>query len=522
MAIRHRIPSVFNVAMVDVLCCALGCVILMWLLNSRDARSRAKEAGVTRSLLKDSRARLSRLKKDFSTLQSRYAVAESNLTSLNAAKRQLETDIVDLKSTNTAAQTSIAKLTKEQRDLLKALAALKLARDEDADKLRKKTLTLRELEKALAALKTLQSETAAKLALRLSEKNKLAEEINSWKKKQAGTEASLVKLTQAQRDLLKELASLKALRTEDRDDLRKKALELRDLEKALAVLRSQKTDMEKRLRTADGRIRLLESDLSDRKKELSLADNKLAVARGKLLRQLEQAQLRIDDLSRAKNALEGRVQLALGAAARRFAGVALTGKRVVFLVDRSGSMKRIDKKTPAPQKWEEVRNTLAKVMRSLPGLEKFQVILFSNKATYLLGDSDHWIDFDPKTSVDRVIKALTEIKPLKGTDMHAGFKEAFRFRTLGLDTIYVLSDGLPNMGEGLTAREARRLQVRKHAEILSKYIRNKLQTRWNPPGTNNRVQIHTIGFFYESPDVGSFLWALARENDGSFVGMSKP
>ena len=29
-------------------------------------------------------------------------------------------------------------------------------------------------------------------------------------------------------------------------------------------------------------------------------------------------------------------------------------------------------------------------------------------------------------------------------------------------------------------------------------------------------------FWAESPDVGAFLWALARENEGSFVGMSKP
>jgi hypothetical protein len=36
------------------------------------------------------------------------------------------------------------------------------------------------------------------------------------------------------------------------------------------------------------------------------------------------------------------------------------------------------------------------------------------------------------------------------------------------------------------------------------------------------VRINTIGFFYESPDLGAFLWALARENEGSFVGMSKP
>ena len=47
MRVRHRIPSLFNLSMVDVLCCALGCVLLMWLLNLRDARDRAEAAGET-------------------------------------------------------------------------------------------------------------------------------------------------------------------------------------------------------------------------------------------------------------------------------------------------------------------------------------------------------------------------------------------------------------------------------------------------------------------------------------------
>src|SRR6516164_1350705 len=45
MRVRHRIPSIFNLSMVDVLCCALGCVILLWLLNMRDARQHAVAAG---------------------------------------------------------------------------------------------------------------------------------------------------------------------------------------------------------------------------------------------------------------------------------------------------------------------------------------------------------------------------------------------------------------------------------------------------------------------------------------------
>ena len=37
-----------------------------------------------------------------------------------------------------------------------------------------------------------------------------------------------------------------------------------------------------------------------------------------------------------------------------------------------------------------------------------------------------------------------------------------------------------------------------------------------------RVRINTVGFFFDSPDVGAFLWAMAREHEGSFVGMSRP
>jgi len=44
MRVRHRIPSIFNLSMVDVLCCALGCVILLWLLNLREAKYHEESA----------------------------------------------------------------------------------------------------------------------------------------------------------------------------------------------------------------------------------------------------------------------------------------------------------------------------------------------------------------------------------------------------------------------------------------------------------------------------------------------
>ena len=143
--------------------------------------------------------------------------------------------------------------------------------------------------------------------------------------------------------------------------------------------------------------------------------------------------------------------------------------------------------------------------------------------SYLLGNDDAWIDFDAKTSVERVERALAAIRPKGNTNMYAALETAFRFRGRGMDTIYVLSDGLPNIGQGLSAETARTLEETKRAEILAKYIRNMLKSTWNREAPSRpRVRINTIGFFYESPDVGAFLWALARENDGSFVGMSRP
>ena len=35
---KHRMPNLFNIYMIDVLCCALGCIIFLWLANMREAK----------------------------------------------------------------------------------------------------------------------------------------------------------------------------------------------------------------------------------------------------------------------------------------------------------------------------------------------------------------------------------------------------------------------------------------------------------------------------------------------------
>jgi Mg-chelatase subunit ChlD len=210
------------------------------------------------------------------------------------------------------------------------------------------------------------------------------------------------------------------------------------------------------------------------------------------------------------------------AAEQRFEGIALAGRRVVFLVDMSGSMDMVDDKTTDAAKWPGVRDALLRIMRSLPNLEKFQVILFSDRTTNLLGSDGRWIDYDANSAA-KVNEALAKVRPAGNTNMFLALDAAFQLRTQGLDTIYLFSDGLPNIGEGVTAEQSKSMTETQRSEILSRVVRNTLKTRWNRPESGRpRVRINAIGFFYESPDVGAFLWALARENDGSFVGMSRP
>ena len=49
MRVRHKIPNVVSLSMMDVLCCALGCVILLWLLGAKQTEDETSELRTARS-----------------------------------------------------------------------------------------------------------------------------------------------------------------------------------------------------------------------------------------------------------------------------------------------------------------------------------------------------------------------------------------------------------------------------------------------------------------------------------------
>ncbi|MCS6850230.1 MAG: VWA domain-containing protein [Gemmataceae bacterium] len=472
MRLRHRIPTIFNLSMVDVLCCALGCVILLWLLNLREAKQRLKAVGETTQLLASTRGELEESQKAAARLRQDLAASAAQVRELQEQRQRL------------LAQAQAAE--QERQQLAKDLAA---ARSQVA-----------ELIKDKLALQGQAAQVAELLRKKTGELQELTRDKTTLESRLADLQA-----------LLRERDTQIAAAARSVDDL---AARLRDAEarakqmgtqlEAIPGLRAEARTAQEKLSLAERRIALLEKELASQRRELADASRQ------------------IGDLQNEKKSLLDLSNRLRAAADNRFAGISLTGRKVVFLVDMSGSMELVEEKVTAPQKWTEVRQTLIKIMRSLPDLEQFQVILFSDKATFLLGQEYRWIDFAGKSSIDQVEAALAAIRPKGNTNMYAAFETAFRFRSLGLDTIYLFSDGIPNIGEGLPVN-AFQLKETERAEILAKHVRKTLRAEWNRPIAGRPVvRIHSIGFFYESPDVGAFLWALSRENEGSFVGMSKP
>ena len=490
MRTRHRIPAIFNLSMVDVLCCALGCVIFLWLVNFREATRRAKAAGETGAQLATTREALAASK---SAEQELQLVLESTRSERDRAQQLALANRQELDKTRASLQVAQSDVLTLHKDLKMLRAANRLLSSE----MDNKNKALGGLEERLAALDT----KARELQKQLRDRAKLL----------AATDRKAEELT---------------------DQLSAAAAQVARLEKQASGLRADDQAARAKLAAADAQALAQHEDLTKLKKELAevqalyrqLQTTNTDLEKQVLLRSKEvtENRLSIADLDRTKRALEDRIRIARQAADNRFAGIELTGKRVVFLVDMSGSMDLMDEQTPAPDKWPLLCETLARVMKSLPDLTHFQVILFSDRVTYALGYKRRWLVYDKDTSARTVEATLRKVKAEGGTNMAAAFAEAFEFRAKGMDTIYIFSDGLPNMGEGLPARSENLSESQKTA-YCTKYLRHMLKNVWNrrTPG-QPVVHINAIGFFFESPDVGAFLWAMAREHEGSFVGMSRP
>src|SRR5207237_1309285 len=117
MRSRHRIPTIFNLSMVDVLCCALGCVILLWLVNFHETKRQAQAASKTDKQLETKKAELTKLR-------AAQAAAEAQLAQLNRSRSQAEDRAKSLAREISDRDRKLTAADQELADLLNTMAGL--------------------------------------------------------------------------------------------------------------------------------------------------------------------------------------------------------------------------------------------------------------------------------------------------------------------------------------------------------------------------------------------------------------
>jgi len=170
----------------------------------------------------------------------------------------------------------------------------------------------------------------------------------------------------------------------------------------------------------------------------------------------------------------------------RFYGIAVDATDIVFVIDRSGSMRRNQPKSTS-SRWDVAMNEVRAVIDKLPSHARVNVVLFG---------TDVWTWRDGLTTLDAQTKQRLDADlrgqgPGGGTYLWEGMEQALEEREV--EAIYLLSDGEASGGK-----------FSRDSDILREVAkRNRYR----------RAIIHVVAVGYDS----SLLQKLASKNGGRYV-----
>src|ERR1700686_3620720 len=119
MLLRHKVPTIFNIYMLDVICCALGCVILLWQVSHQEAEMQTAAAKESQSEFEKARANLLSASNDVTQLQTTLALTEKERED---ARKLAAARLDAFNRTRSALTLSDSQLKKLEADLEKLLA----------------------------------------------------------------------------------------------------------------------------------------------------------------------------------------------------------------------------------------------------------------------------------------------------------------------------------------------------------------------------------------------------------------
>ncbi len=178
-----------------------------------------------------------------------------------------------------------------------------------------------------------------------------------------------------------------------------------------------------------------------------------------------------------------------------FYDVKVVSERVAFVLDVSGSMLTTagvagateGQEDPGrPTRMDVAKEQLSNAIRSLPDDTLFNIVFFESLVTSL---DEHLLRMN-KTNRARALRYIHDQYALGATALYPALKLVFDDPLV--DTIYLLSDGAPTVGEITDIAEVR-------AEVA----------RWN---SARHVKIHGITMGQES----TLLWWLTQDTGGSY------
>jgi hypothetical protein len=203
-------------------------------------------------------------------------------------------------------------------------------------------------------------------------------------------------------------------------------------------------------------------------------------------------------------------------------GLRMGGKNVVILVDTSTSMLdrtivnilRRRNMAPAQQsrapKWQQLVNTVDWLTTQIAPGTQVQVIGFSDKVSWLIpGSEGTWVTVADGRELDAPVEALRASYPQGPTSLAAAFN-AIKVLNPQPDNIYLLTDGLPTMGDVMPTREG--VNAKDRLDHWDRAVRQL------PVG----VPVNTILFAMEGdPQAAPAYWMLAIRTGGSMLAPSE-
>ena len=137
-------------------------------------------------------------------------------------------------------------------------------------------------------------------------------------------------------------------------------------------------------------------------------------------------------------------------------GLKIEGKRIVYLLDTSASMldesiQKIFRLSLMPndakqssKKWMRAKRILTWLTARLPSNSKFTIMTFNeNVKSHSLSA---WVDGNNGPSISKTLNSAMEEIPANGTNLEKALL-AIKSMTPSPDAVYIITDGLPTMGE---------------------------------------------------------------------------